>query len=109
MKRFVLCLPLLLSSAVVFAASAESFGRPQDDGEVVWAAADAGAQDAGQARSSGEKDAESDKQTEQAVLGLSKDKWQWMSERKVDALEALFHEQAVFVHMGGTMSRRPRN
>jgi hypothetical protein len=28
-----------------------------------------------------------------------------MSERKVDSLEALFHEEAVFVHMGGTMSR----
>ncbi len=28
-----------------------------------------------------------------------------MSERNVDALTALFHEKAVFVHMGGTMSR----
>lgn len=28
-----------------------------------------------------------------------------MSERKVDALDALFHEKAVFVHMGATMSR----
>ena len=28
-----------------------------------------------------------------------------MSERKVDSLGALFHEEAVFVHMGGTMSR----
>ena len=27
-----------------------------------------------------------------------------MSERKVDALAALFHEESVFVHMGGTMS-----
>ena len=27
-----------------------------------------------------------------------------MSERKVDALEGLFHEEAVFVHMGGTMT-----
>jgi 4-carboxymuconolactone decarboxylase len=43
--------------------------------------------------------------TEKAILALSKDKWQWMSERKVDALEGLFHEKAVFVHMGGTMSR----
>jgi hypothetical protein len=39
------------------------------------------------------------------ILALSKDKWTWMAERKVDALEALFHEEAVFVHMGGTMSR----
>jgi 4-carboxymuconolactone decarboxylase len=29
-----------------------------------------------------------------------------MSERKVDALDALFHEEAVFVHMGGTMSKK---
>jgi len=42
---------------------------------------------------------------EQEVLSLSKEKWRWMSERNVDALAALFHEKAVFVHMGGTMSR----
>ena len=42
---------------------------------------------------------------EQDVLSLSKDKWRWMSERNVDALTDLFHEKAVFVHMGGTMSR----
>jgi hypothetical protein len=43
--------------------------------------------------------------TDRALLTLSKDKWRWMSERKLDELEALFHEEAVFVHMGGTMSR----
>ncbi|HEY3441592.1 MAG TPA: nuclear transport factor 2 family protein [Paludibaculum sp.] len=42
---------------------------------------------------------------EQELITLSKDKWIWMAERKVDALEALFHEKAVFVHMGATMSR----
>jgi len=42
---------------------------------------------------------------EQEVLTLSKDKWRWMSERNVDALGALFHDKAVFVHMGGTMSK----
>jgi len=42
---------------------------------------------------------------EQEVIALSKEKWRWMSERKVDSLDALFHEKAVFVHMGGTMSR----
>ncbi len=42
---------------------------------------------------------------EQEILSLSKEKWRWMSERKVDSLEALFHEEAVFVHMGGTMTR----
>ena len=42
---------------------------------------------------------------EQEVINLSKEKWHWMSERKVDSLDELFHEKAVFVHMGGTMSR----
>ena len=42
---------------------------------------------------------------EQEILDLSKTKWRWMSERKVDSLAALFDDQAVFVHMGGTMSR----
>jgi hypothetical protein len=42
---------------------------------------------------------------EQEVINLSKEKWHWMSERKLDSLEELFHENAVFVHMGGTMSR----
>ena len=39
------------------------------------------------------------------IISLSKQKWQWMSERNTDALTALFHDDAVFVHMGGTMSR----
>lgn len=42
---------------------------------------------------------------EQELLKLSKDKWQWMADKKVEALEELFHEKAVFVHMGGTMTR----
>jgi 4-carboxymuconolactone decarboxylase len=42
---------------------------------------------------------------EQEILSLSRTKWRWMSERNVDSLAALFHEEAVFVHMGGTMSR----
>jgi uncharacterized protein DUF4440 len=42
---------------------------------------------------------------EQEILNLSKTKWRWMSERNVDSLAALFDDQAVFVHMGGTMSR----
>ena len=43
---------------------------------------------------------------EQEIVSLSRDKWRWMSERKVDALAALFHDEAVFVHMGGTMSKK---
>ena len=63
-------------------------------------AAGARAQEAGQPKGGG-----AETKAEQEVLALSKDKWGWMSERNVDALEKLFHEKAVFVHMGGTMSR----
>jgi len=42
---------------------------------------------------------------EQEVINLSKEKWRWMSERKVDSLDALFHEKAVFVHMGGSWGK----
>lgn len=42
---------------------------------------------------------------EQELINLSRDKWLWMAERKMEPLEALFHEQTVFVHMGGNMSR----
>ena len=42
---------------------------------------------------------------EQKLINLSKEKWRWMSERKIDSLDALFHEKAVFVHMGGTMTK----
>ena len=44
-------------------------------------------------------------QAEQEVTNLSREKWRWMSERKVDTLTALFHDKAVFVHMGGTMNK----
>ena len=39
---------------------------------------------------------------EQKIIQLSKDKWQWMSDKNVDALSNLFHAKAVFVHMGGS-------
>ena len=42
---------------------------------------------------------------EQEIINLSKEKWDWMSERKVDTLDVLFHEKAVFVHMGGNMTK----
>ena len=41
----------------------------------------------------------------QQLLDLSRQKWQWMSERNMEALANLFHPESVFVHMGGTMSR----
>lgn len=43
---------------------------------------------------------------EQEIISLSKQKWQWMSERDLKKLDNLFHDKAVFVHMGGTMSRQ---
>jgi 4-carboxymuconolactone decarboxylase len=42
---------------------------------------------------------------EQEVIDLSKEKWLWMSERNADALDALFHEKSVFVHMGGSWGK----
>ena len=40
--------------------------------------------------------------SEQEIMDLSKDKWQWMAQKNVDLLKNLFHENAVFVHMGGS-------
>jgi len=44
---------------------------------------------------------------EQEIITLSKDKWQWMSDKDVDKLKQLFHEKAVFVHMGGSWGTTP--
>lgn len=41
----------------------------------------------------------------QEVIDLSKEKWRWMSERDGDTLDSLFHEKAVFVHMGGAWGK----
>lgn len=43
--------------------------------------------------------------TDQVLLDLSKQKWTWMADKDVDALEGLFHEKAMFTHMGGTWDR----
>ena len=42
---------------------------------------------------------------EQEIIDLSKKKWRWMSECNIDALDALFHEKSVFVHMGGSWGK----
>ncbi|MCL4270688.1 MAG: DUF4440 domain-containing protein [Anaerolineales bacterium] len=42
---------------------------------------------------------------EQEVIALSKEKWRWMSECDIEALDMLFHEKSVFVHMGGTWNK----
>jgi hypothetical protein len=43
--------------------------------------------------------------SEQEVIDLSKQKWDWMSARNVETLDALFHEKSVFVHMGGSWGK----
>ena len=43
--------------------------------------------------------------SEQAILQLSKDKWQWMADKKIDSLSNLFDEKSVFVHMGGSWGK----
>jgi hypothetical protein len=45
------------------------------------------------------------KNVEQEIIQLSKDKWQWMADKNVDKLEPLFHEKSKFVHMSGTWKK----
>lgn len=42
---------------------------------------------------------------EQEIIALSKEKWQWMADKNADTLAGLFHEKAVFVHMGGSWGK----
>ena len=42
---------------------------------------------------------------EQQIVTLSKDKWQWMSDKNVDKLAQLFDDKAKFVHMSGTWKK----
>jgi len=42
---------------------------------------------------------------EQEIINLSRKKWQWMADKKADTLAALFHENAMFVHMGGSWGK----
>lgn len=43
--------------------------------------------------------------TEQEIIALSKEKWQWMADKKADQLAKLFDEKSVFVHMGGSWGK----
>jgi len=43
--------------------------------------------------------------SEEQIIKLSKDKWQWMSDKNIESLEDLFHENSVFVHMGGSWGK----
>ncbi len=42
---------------------------------------------------------------EQEITTLSRQKWRWMSECQTEHLATLFHDKAVFVHMGATMTK----
>lgn len=42
---------------------------------------------------------------QQEVINLSKPKWDWMAEKKVDSLETLFDDKAMFTHMGGSWGK----
>jgi hypothetical protein len=42
---------------------------------------------------------------EQEIINLSQEKWDWMAEKNVAALDTLFHEKSVFVHMGGSWGK----
>lgn len=41
----------------------------------------------------------------QEIINLSKEKWQWMSDKNIDKLATLFHDQSKFVHMSGTWKK----
>ena len=43
---------------------------------------------------------------EQQLIDLSKQKWQWMSDKNADSLSILFHEKSMFIHMGGTWGKQ---
>ncbi|MBY0436076.1 MAG: nuclear transport factor 2 family protein [Cyclobacteriaceae bacterium] len=42
---------------------------------------------------------------EQELVNLSVDKWQWMADKNVEKLAALFHDKSKFVHMSGTWKK----
>lgn len=43
--------------------------------------------------------------SEQEIISLSKEKWQWMADKNVDKLATLFHDKSKFVHMSGTWKK----
>jgi hypothetical protein len=43
--------------------------------------------------------------TEEGIIQLSKNKWQWMADKDVGKLEPLFHDRSKFVHMSGTWKK----
>jgi 4-carboxymuconolactone decarboxylase len=49
--------------------------------------------------------ASNSKDLDKEIISMSKMKWQWMSDKNVNKLDSLFHEKAVFVHMGGSWGK----
>lgn len=45
------------------------------------------------------------KNTEQEIINLSKQKWQWMADKNADTLAYVFHDKSMFVHMGGSWGK----
>ena len=43
--------------------------------------------------------------SEQEIITLSKEKWQWMADKNIDKLASLFHDESKFVHMSGTWKK----
>ncbi|MES2645320.1 MAG: nuclear transport factor 2 family protein [Bacteroidota bacterium] len=43
--------------------------------------------------------------SQQEIISLSKEKWQWMADKNVDKLASIFHDQSKFVHMSGTWKK----
>jgi hypothetical protein len=42
---------------------------------------------------------------QQEIINLSKQKWDWMADKNVDSLNALFDDKCMFVHMGGSWGK----
>jgi hypothetical protein len=51
------------------------------------------------------KTAASQTPEQQEVINLSNTKWDWMADKKVDSLQTLFDDKAMFTHMGGTWGK----
>jgi 4-carboxymuconolactone decarboxylase len=47
----------------------------------------------------------SDTSIQNEIKDLSKQKWQWMSDKNVETLNNLFDDKAMFVHMGGSWGK----
>lgn len=70
-----------------------------------FAAALAGPSQAQDEKTQAAPAAKAEENADNALLELSKQKWLWMADKNVDALEGLFHEKSLFTHMGGTWGR----